>query len=333
MLLFDDFFVDFNRSFSVSDPFVLNVKVAHFPSFVSIGVDFLFNSFFIEEPRNSELIEAGHFSFLLDALIVDVSDIRAGVEEIGFDGAEDLLAFKGVIQAFFFIQIVNFFGNEVMAFQVVNGEFAELFVGGAFIAFGARIVEKEACEFHFKPCGGVRVSVELNDDICDSGGNDACILFSRKVHGLVFEFRELFVELFKGEVVELGNGIVIIGLISSFGKSDFTGGFDKEEIGLFVPIERIDSEVFGASDKYKGAFGVEGTVEPGAARTSRDPDNKGVFEGVALRREVTIVVGLGGSSFEVAGIVGMGEESNREFESVDPVAFVGGMDLGDEGDQ
>jgi hypothetical protein len=103
VLLSDNFFVDFNRSFRVSDPFVLDVKVAHFPSFVSIGVDFLFNSFFIEEPRNSELIKAGHVSFLLDALIVDVSEIRSGVEEIGFDRAEDLLAFKSVLQAFFFI--------------------------------------------------------------------------------------------------------------------------------------------------------------------------------------------------------------------------------------
>jgi hypothetical protein len=220
-----------------------------------------------------------------------------------------------------------------MAFQIVNGEFAELLVGGAFIAFGARVVEEEACELHFKPGGAVRVSVVLNDDICDSGGNDACILFSRKVHGLVFEFRELFIELFEGKVVELSNGIVIIGSIGSFGKTDFTGGFDKEEIGLFVPIERIDSEVFGASDKYKGAFGVEGAVEPGASRAGRDPDNKRVFERVAFRREVTIVVGLGGSGFEVAGIVGMGEESNREFESVDPVALISSMDLGDEGEQ
>jgi hypothetical protein len=109
VLFSDDFFVDFNRSFRISDPFVLDIKVAHFPSCVSIGVDFLFNNFFIEEPRNSELIKARHVSFLLNALIVDVSDIRAGVEEIGFDGAEDLLAFKVVIQAFFFIQIVNFF--------------------------------------------------------------------------------------------------------------------------------------------------------------------------------------------------------------------------------
>jgi hypothetical protein len=109
VLLSDNFFIDFNRSFGVSDPFVLNVKVAHFPSFVSIGVGFLFNNFFIEEPGNSELIKARHVSFLLNALIVDVSDIGAGVEEIGFDGAEDLLAFKGVIQALLFIQIVNFF--------------------------------------------------------------------------------------------------------------------------------------------------------------------------------------------------------------------------------
>jgi hypothetical protein len=105
--------------------------------------------------------------------------------------------------------------------------------------------------------------------------------------------------------------IVIIRSIGSFSKSDFTGGFDKEKICLFVPIERIDSEVFGASDKDKGAFGVEGTVEPGASRAGRDPDNKRVFERVAFRREVTIVVGLGGSGFEIACIVGMGEESNR----------------------
>jgi hypothetical protein len=81
-----------------------------------------------------------------------------------------------------------------MAFQVVDGEFTELFVGGAFIAFGARVVEKEACKLHFKPGRGVRVSVVLNDDISDSGGNDACILFSRKVHWLIFEFREFFIE-------------------------------------------------------------------------------------------------------------------------------------------
>ena len=82
-----------------------------------------------------------------------------------------------------------------MAFQVVDGEFTELFVGGAFIAFGARVVEKEACKLHFKPGGGVRVSVVLNDDISDSGGNDACILFSSKVHWLIFELREFFIEL------------------------------------------------------------------------------------------------------------------------------------------
>ena len=105
--------------------------------------------------------------------------------------------------------------------------------------------------------------------------------------------------------------IVIIRSIGSFSKSDFTGGFDKEKICLFVPIERIDSEVFGASDKDKGAFGVEGTVEPGASRAGRDPDNKRVFERVAFRGEVTIVVGLCGSGFEVACIVGMCEESNR----------------------
>ena len=152
-----------------------------------------------------------------------------------------------------------------MAFEVVDRELAELLIGKAFVAFGTGIVEKQAAELDFEPGWGERVTVQLNNYLCDSGGNDACILLSGQVHGLVFELRELLVEFLYGQVIKLGYSIVTVWLIGSFCESDFSRTFNKEDIGLLVPIKGVYSEVFGASDKDKGSLRIKCTVE---ARTS-----------------------------------------------------------------
>lgn len=310
MLLCNDFLVNIDGTFGISDPFVLDVEVAHFPCFGGFGIDFLLDSLIIQEPADSDLIKAWHVSLLLNALIVNISDIWTGVEETGFNWAKNLLAFESVIQALFFIQIVNLIWDEVMAFQVADGKLAELFVGETFVAFGAGVVEKEASELDFKPGWGEGVSVEFNDNFCDSGSNDACVLLSAQEHGLIFELREFFVEFLDGQVVELGYGVIGIWSIGAFWESDFSWSFDEENVGFFVPVERIDSEVFGAFDKDEGSFGVEGTVKAGASRTGGDSDDQGIFEGVAFGGEVTVVVGLVGGDVEISGVIGMGEESD-----------------------
>ncbi len=138
-----------------------------------------------------------------------------------------MLAFKIIIQAFFFVKVVNLIRNEVMTLQVVYRELAELLVGEAFVALGTGIVKKQTAELDFKPGWGERVTVQLNDYLCNSGGNDACILLSGQVHGLVFELRELLVEFLYGQVVKLGYSIVTVWLIGSFCESDFSGTFNE----------------------------------------------------------------------------------------------------------
>jgi hypothetical protein len=197
----------------------------------------------------------------LNALAINVSYVRTSLKVTGLNGAQDLLAFKIIIQALFFVKVINLIRNKVMAFEVVDRELAELLVGEAFVAFGTGIVEKQAAELDFEPCWGERVTVHLNDYLCDSGGDDACILLTGQVHSLVFELRELLVEFLYGQVVKLGYSIVTVWLIGSFCESDFTGTLNEEKIGLLVPIKRVYSEVFGASDKDKGTLRIKCTVE------------------------------------------------------------------------
>ncbi len=198
-----------------------------------------------------------------------------------------------------------------MAFEVVDRELAELLVGEAFVAFGTGIVEKQAAELDFEPCWGERVTVHLNDYLCDSGGDDACILLTGQVHSLVFELRELLVEFLYGQVVKLGYSIVTVWLIGSFCESDFTGTLNEEKIGLLVPIKRVYSEVFGASDKDKGTLRIKCTVEAWTSWASWYSDDERVFEGVSLRGEVTIVVGLRWSNIKIPSIIRMGQKSDR----------------------
>lgn len=107
MLLSEHFFINFNGSIGASDPFVLDVHVTAFPSFRSFSIDFSFDSLFIQEPVDSNLIKARGISFLLDTRIVNVSDIRASVEERGLNGCGDLLALFSVVETFVFVSIVD----------------------------------------------------------------------------------------------------------------------------------------------------------------------------------------------------------------------------------
>ncbi len=106
----------------------------------------------------------------------------------------------------------------------------------------------------------------------------------------------------------MGYGVIGIKFVGSFWEPDFSWTFNEENVSLFVPIERIDSEVFGAFDEYEGTFGVEGTVEGWASGTGRDSDDEGILQGVAFWREIVIVVGLSWCDVEVACIIGMSEE-------------------------
>lgn len=148
-----------------------------------------------------------------------------------------------------------------MVFKVINSELAELFVGETLITLRAGVVEKESSQLYFEPGWSIPILIQFNYDLSNSGGNDACILLPTQVHGLVFELREFLVEFLYGQVVKLSNRIITIGLIRSFRETYFSRALDEEYISLFVPVEGIDSEVFGASDEDKGALGVEGAVE------------------------------------------------------------------------
>lgn len=86
MLLSDDLFVDFDGTIGISDPVVLNVEVAHFPSFGGLGMDLLLDFITIQERSDSDLIKARHIAFLLNTLCIDVFYVRTGVQETRFNG-------------------------------------------------------------------------------------------------------------------------------------------------------------------------------------------------------------------------------------------------------
>ncbi len=116
MLLSENFLVDIDGTIWVSDPFVLNVKVTHFPSCGCVCINLFLDNLFVQKPGNSDLIKTRHVSLLLNTLIVHVSDIRTSVEETGFNWAQNLLAFESIVQTFFLVCIVNFIRYEIMAF-------------------------------------------------------------------------------------------------------------------------------------------------------------------------------------------------------------------------
>ena len=216
MLLSKYFFIDFDGSIWASDPFVLDINVASFPCFGNFSIYFPFYSFLIEEPVDSYLVETWCVTCLLNTWIVNVSDIRASVEKARLNGCKNLLALFGVIKALVFVSVVDLVGNEVMVFKVVDSELTELFVGETFVALSARIVQQQASQLDLEPSRGIRVPVKLDDDFSDSGSNDTCVLFTCQVHGLVFEFRELFIEFLQGQVINLCHCAVRVWLVSSF---------------------------------------------------------------------------------------------------------------------
>lgn len=71
------------------------------------------------------------------------------------------LAFRGIwLQTFFLVRVVDFFGDEVVIFQIFDCEFAEIFSRLAFVTLCAGVVQQKASELYFHPCWGVRVSIK-----------------------------------------------------------------------------------------------------------------------------------------------------------------------------
>ncbi len=149
-----------------------------------------------------------------------------------------------------------------MALEVVDGELAEVLVGEALVALGAGVVEEHAAKLNFEPRGGVWIAVELDDDLCDSWGDNACVLLASQEHGLVLELGKLLIKFLYRQVVQLSNSVIIIRFICSFSKPDLSRAFNKQHIGLLVPVEGVDSEVLGAPHKDKRTLGVKRTIQP-----------------------------------------------------------------------
>lgn len=192
------------------------------------------------------------------------------------------------------------------------------------VAFSARIVQKEATELlDLQPCWDVRVSVHLNDELGNSRHNLTRILFSTKVHSLILKFRELLIKLLQSHVVKLSNNLIIIGSIMTLWETYLSWTFDKEQVCVFVPVERIDSEPFGALDKSEWPFGVKGTVKTWAAWSCRYFDNEWILIGIGFRGEVVIIISLCVSDIEIASIIGMCEKINGEGESINPIPIIG----------
>jgi hypothetical protein len=159
MLLSQELFVNFDRSSWVSDPLVLDIKVAHFPGDVGFSMDFLLNLFLIQEPSDSDLIKAWHVTLLLNALIVNVSKVTASVQETRFNRLDQSDTLRSMSQTFCSILVPDFIRNEVMVFKIFDGVLAKFLVGFAFVSFCAWIVEQESTELDFEPCWNVRVAI------------------------------------------------------------------------------------------------------------------------------------------------------------------------------
>lgn len=231
-------------------------------------------------------------------------------------------------QAFYSILFPDLIRNKVMVFKIFNRVLAEFLVGFTFVSFCAWIVEQESTELDFEPCWNVRIAIKENYCLGDSRHDNTCILLSTEIHGLVLKFREFLVEFLYCHVIEHSCLVVIIWSIASFWKSDFSGTFDDQKVGIFVPVERIYSEVLAASHKDERTFWVESTVQSRASRPCRYSDDERVFEWIAFWGEIVVVIGLSWWDVKIAGVVGMGKETDGKLERINPVSVVFSVDLG-----
>ena len=228
MVLSDDFFVDIDGAIGVSVPLVLDIEVALFPCLWGISVDILLNLGLIQEPSNPQRIKTRYIPLLLDTLTINIPNIRPSIKEPSLNRAQHLLTLKIIIQTLLFIQVIDLIRYEIVTLQVVNSELAEILVCVALVALCTGVVEKESAQLDFEPCGGVGVAVQLDDDLCDSWRDYACVLLACEVHGLVFELGEFLVEFLDSQVVELGYCVVVIGSIGTLCESDLTRALNKE---------------------------------------------------------------------------------------------------------
>ena len=79
------------------------------------------------------------------------------------------------------------------------------------------------------------------------------------------------------------------------------------------------------ADEGELAAGVEPVVQAGAAGEGRDDDHQGVFGRVVFGWRVDVVQGFWGGDAQVACVVGMDLEADRQKKRIDPVAIVDGL--------
>ena len=171
------------------------------------------------------------------------------------------------------------------------------------------------------------------DDVeCQFGGNDACIAKTCQVHLLVLQLWEFFIKPQDGFKILFLGGLVANVLFNSIREAGAGRSLNVQNIGLFIPIMLIQPEIVGVSDKDELSFGVQPTVQTGAAGAGGYHDDEWVLGGVLLGLGVDIVEGFSGVDVEIAGVEGSDEEASEgQEEGVDPVSLVGSEGGGGEG--
>ena len=265
VLLFEKFFVGFQRTIGIPFVVLCEGEIAKIPPDFLHSMNIFLDCVNIEEGIRPNVIDAAVISRLMQALFVNIGQICISVQEICLNLFFYLIAKFSSESAFGLKLFIQLFADEKTIFQSFDCEVVELKVSVAFLGKGAGVEHKQTRKFHSEPCWSIGILIMLDYIESQFGGNDASIPKTCQIHLLILQLWEFFIKPQDGSKILFLCGLVTNMFFHSIRKASAGRTLNIQNIGLFIPIMLVQPEIVGVSDKDELSFGVQPTVQTGAA--------------------------------------------------------------------
>ena len=225
----------------------------------------------------------------MQTFLVYVGYICISILETGLNSFFHLFTKFSSESAFRLELFIELFADKKTISQSFYCEVIEPKMSVAFLGKGAGIEHQQTCKFHSKPCWSIGILIMLDYVESQFGGNDASIPKTCQIHLLILQLWKFLIKPQDGSKILFLGGLVANVFFHSIRKACAGRTLNVQNIGLFIPIMLVIPEIVGVSDKDELSFGVEPTVQTGAAGAGGYHDDEWVLGGVLLGLGVDIV--------------------------------------------